>query len=81
LRDEDTLLSFLHIFCVFTSDAPPNIAKIANNDVTTHGVDNRCTQGQWQFFLRFSYPDHLDAIYLDEDSVLSSDSQVLVVSF
>jgi hypothetical protein len=31
--------------------------------------------------LRFSYPDHLDAIYLDEDSILSCDGQVPVVSF
>jgi hypothetical protein len=60
---------------------PQTLQKIANNDVPTHGINDRCIQGQWQSFLKFSYPDHLDAIYLDEDSVLSSDSQVLVVSF
>jgi hypothetical protein len=57
------------------------LQKIANNDIATEGIDDRCKQGQWQSFLRFSYPDHLDAIYLDEVSVLSSDDQVLVVSF
>ena len=60
---------------------PQTLQKIANNGLATQGIDDRCKQGQWQSFLRSYYPEHLDAIYLDEDSVLSSDGQVLVVSF
>jgi hypothetical protein len=62
---------------------PQTLQKIANNGLATQRIDNKCKQGQWQSFLRFSYPDHLGEIYLhvDEDSVLGSDGQVLVVSF
>jgi hypothetical protein len=60
---------------------PQTLQTTENNGLATQGIDERCKQGQWQSFLRFSYSDHFNAIYLDEDSVLSSDGQVMVVSF